>query len=74
MFNFSWPLSELANLSPFAAQWKQQNHVLPWPGSSSPSLLLAQTHKNLGCSEANGFLTENFTDIDFSFAEMLELK
>lgn len=74
MFNFSWPLVELANLSPFAARWEKQNHVPPWPGFNSPSLLLAQTHKNLGWSEANGFLTENFTDIDFFSAERLELK
>lgn len=74
MFNFSWPLAELASLSPFAAHWEQQNHVPPWPGLSSPSLRLAQTHKNLVWSEANDFLIENLTDIDFSFTERLELK
>lgn len=74
MFNFSWPLAELAYLRHFSAQREPQNCVPLWPDFSSHYLLLAQTDKSYGWSETNDFLTENFTDLDFSFAETLELK
>lgn len=76
MYNFSWPLAELANLSRFAAQWEQQKPPPSLARFQFPFLIVGSSTQELELVRKKQmvFLTENFTGIGFSSAEGLELK